>query len=173
MKEIEKTYLAKYIPTEVLRLKPKHMLDIYLPASINHPKLRLRQTDDYYELTKKVKIDDSDASECEESTIIFSAEEFVAFSQLPGKRIVKDRYVWLKDGVSYEFNIFKEDLLGLVLIEVEFNNSQSKNALAMPDFCLADVTQDDFVAGGVLAGKKYSDLKTDLGRYGYESIEIK
>ncbi len=40
----------------------------------------------------------------------------------------------------------------------------------MPDFCLVEVTQEDFVAGGMLCGKSYEDIKADLDRYGYTKL---
>ena len=40
----------------------------------------------------------------------------------------------------------------------------------MPDFCLVEVTQDEVFAGGVLAGKKYSDIEKDLRKYKYKKI---
>jgi hypothetical protein len=40
----------------------------------------------------------------------------------------------------------------------------------MPDFCLTDVTQELFVAGGVVCGKKYADLESDLQKFNYQKI---
>lgn len=36
-----------------------------------------------------------------------------------------------------------------------------------PDIALADVTQEDFIAGGLLAGKTYNDISAELGRFNY------
>ena len=53
--ELELTYLAAEIPSEVVGINPKTLLDIYIPADRNvHSKLRLRKKDDCYEITKKV-----------------------------------------------------------------------------------------------------------------------
>jgi len=35
---------------------------------------------------------------------------------------------------------------------------------------LADVTPEEFIAGGMLAGKRYEDVKGDLNRYKYKKI---
>lgn len=40
----------------------------------------------------------------------------------------------------------------------------------MPDFCLAEVTEEDFVAGGVICGKSYADIESELARFGYEKL---
>ena len=61
---------------------------------------------------------------------------------------------------------------GLVLVDIEFETPEEKNAFMMPDFCLVDVSQEEFIAGGMLAGKKYRDIEDDLARYEYKKIYI-
>jgi hypothetical protein len=36
---------------------------------------------------------------------------------------------------------------------------------------LTDVTQEDFVAGGLLAGRTYADIELKLKQHGYTKIE--
>lgn len=40
----------------------------------------------------------------------------------------------------------------------------------MPDFCLVDVTQEEFAAGGMLSGKKYQDIQNKLDQFGYKKL---
>jgi hypothetical protein len=40
----------------------------------------------------------------------------------------------------------------------------------MPDFCLSDITQEEFIAGGMVCGKCYEDLIEDLTKFNYEKI---
>ena len=42
----------------------------------------------------------------------------------------------------------------------------------MPDFCLADVTEEIFIAGGMLGGKKYKDIEIDLKKFNYKKLYI-
>ena len=172
MKEIEKTYLAKYIPEQVLKITPKKVLDIYFPSTAVHPKLRLRQKGDKYEITKKQLLNQGDASEAEESTIILNQPEFQELSQLSGKKVEKNRYEYSLNGFIFEFDVFQGDLAGLVVVEVEFISTEQKNNFMPPDFCFADVTQDEFVACGMLAGKKYSDIEDKLTKYDYQPIYL-
>jgi hypothetical protein len=44
--ELEKTYLAKELPEGLLNAKSKEIIDIYFPATLEHPKLRLRKNGD-------------------------------------------------------------------------------------------------------------------------------
>lgn len=39
-----------------------------------------------------------------------------------------------------------------------------------PSFCLAEVTQEEFIAGGYLAGKSYADIEKFLKMYHYRPI---
>ena len=59
-----------------------------------------------------------------------------------------------------------------MLVDVEFSSNKEKSDFIMPDFCLADVTQEDFLAGGFLAGKKYSDIQFFLDKYNYKKRVI-
>lgn len=46
----------------------------------------------------------------------------------------------------------------------------SMGSFQMPDFCLCEVTQEEFIAGGMLCGKRYTDIEADLERFGYKRI---
>lgn len=170
--EIEKTYLAKYIPEELLKFESKELLDLYVPATSHHPILRIRKKGDKFEITKKSPVQEGDASHQNENTIPLTKEEFEAFSKLDAKRISKTRYFAKFDGRDVEIDVFKDDLEGLVVVDFEFNSIQEKDSFLMPDFCLADVTQDEFIAGGMLCGKKYTDLQSHLEKYKYGKIII-
>ncbi|MEK6905851.1 MAG: hypothetical protein AABX24_05615 [Nanoarchaeota archaeon] len=40
----------------------------------------------------------------------------------------------------------------------------------MPNFCLAEVTQEDFIAGGMICGKTYEDIEDDLRKFKYNKL---
>lgn len=170
MIEYEKTYIVKYLPDGLEKCPSKKILDIYFPASARHPVLRLRKSGDKFEMTKKIRLAANDASRHEEHTIPLSQEEFIALSTVPGKHIHKIRYYYDYRGRTAEIDVFLEDLAGLVVVDVEFPSTDEKDVFAMPDFCLADVTQDELFAGGMLCGKKYDDLKDALNKYGYKKL---
>ena len=69
-----------------------------------------------------------------------------------------------------EVDIFEERLRGLVLVDVEFECRSAMEHFATPRFCLADVTQESFVAGGWLAGRRYEDLEKELEKFGYARL---
>ncbi|MEI6650468.1 MAG: hypothetical protein WCL23_03485 [Candidatus Moraniibacteriota bacterium] len=172
MIELERTYLAKRLPDGLSECPSKEMIDTYLPVSSRHPVLRLRKKGDVFEMTKKSPVVEGDSSRQEEQTIRLSEEEYSAFSGIDGKRVGKTRYRYLVQGLTAEVDVFTGALDGLVLIDFEFETEAEKEAFIMPDFCLVEVTQEEFLAGGMLCGKSYDDISDDLALFGYERIRL-
>lgn len=165
--ELEKTYLAKFLPTGLKDCPNKEIEDIYIPDNIDHPSLRLRKRGDKYEITKKQPVTEGDSSEQHEHTIVLTKEEFSALEQVRGKAVRKIRYYYKYEDLQAEVDVFQDDLAGLVLIDFEFKEVAQKNNFTMPEFCLTDVTQDHHFAGGMLCGKKYSEIESHLENLGY------
>ena len=173
MIELERTFLAKRIPANLRQCKHKEIIDLYIPASAVHPVLRIRKNGNSFEMTKKTPVKGDDSSEQLEQTILLSKEEFDALSKLDGKKSARDRHYFDYNGKTAEIDVFKENLSGLVWIDFEFNSIEEKNSFKMPDFCLADVTQEKALAGGMVCGKKYADLEPILERFGYKKLFLK
>ncbi len=170
MIELEKTYLAKRIPEGLASCKSKEIIDVYHPLTSHHPVLRLRKNGDKFEMTKKEPIKDGDASEQREQTIKLTEEEFNHLLKLEGKKTHKIRYLYEHQGRTAEVDVFQGALKGLVVVDFEFNDSEEKAKFGMPEFCMADVTQETFLAGGMVCGKSYEDLSEDLKRFNYVKL---
>ncbi len=168
--ELERTYLAKRLPEGLKDCPAKEIKDIYIPETEAHPVLRIRKRGDKYEITKKQPVTGTDSSEQYEHTITLTKDEFNALEQAKGKVVRKIRYYYNHNGAQAEVDVFQDDLAGLVLIDFEFKETSAKNNFPMPDFCLVDVTQDKYFAGGMLCGKKYADIEVHLGALGYKKI---
>ena len=134
------------------------------PADDLLTKLRLRQKGTQYELTKKVNIDPQDLSLQDEYTIPLTKQEFERLRTVNGREVVKDRYEVPFGKYTLEVDVFRGDLEGLIIIEVEFKNQAERDAFVVPEYFGADVTQENVVAGAYLAGKRYGDLAADLAR---------
>ncbi len=169
MIEFERTFLAKSIPPGMHGCISKEIIDVYVPASAEHPTLRIRKDGDRFEITKKEPVD-GDASHQEEQTIRITESEFNELIKVGGKVVRKIRYYYGHGGRTAEIDIFQDGLKGLVLVDFEFRTKEEKDSFRMPDFCLADVTRETFVAGGMLCGKRYSDIEKPLRRFGYSRI---
>jgi len=170
MNEIEKTYLLKTMPSELDKYPSKEIIDIYFPKDNPHPAMRIRKNGNKYEITHKHTAIEGDASHLIEQTIILTEEEFKALSTIDGLRVHKVRYNYDYKGLIAEIDIFKDDLEGLVLVDFEFKDIEQKDSFEMPTFCLADVTQEEFIAGGKICGKKYSDIENQLERFNYKKV---
>lgn len=172
MEEFELTYLAKYIPKDILKHPSKHIIDRYIPAEIEHPKIRLRKSGDKMEFTKKEPLSGSDSSHQMEQTIILTQEEYKTLAELPAKVVAKTRYYYPYQDSTFEIDVFEDDLKGLVLVDIEFISHGKKNEFVTPEFCLADVTQAKNTAGGILAGKKYENIREFLESLGYSPLYL-
>jgi len=90
--------------------------------------------------------------------------------QLDGKRIRKLRYFYDYEGRVAEFDVFQDDLANLVVVDFEFATLEEKESFQMPGFCLRDVTQEVFLAGGMICGKTYEDIKDILDKFEYNEL---
>jgi len=169
MIELEKTYLAKYLPQDLLSYNFDEIFDRYFPFSAKHPIMRLRKKGQNIEITKKSPIG-NDSSKQEELTIHLTEEEYQALLNTPGKDIHKKRYFYPHQDRIAEFDIFEDDLTGLVVVDVEFENEEAKDKFTIPDFCLVEVTFENFIAAGMLAGKTYLEIEPYLNKLGYKKL---
>lgn len=168
--EIERTFLAKFLPEEMQNSSKKEIVDIYFPVDTPHTALRLRKNGNDYELTKKQPVSTKDFSKQIEQTVILNEFEFRQFAKLPGKKLRKTRYKYPLNGVTAEIDVFHDGLAGLVLVDIEFEEGSQYKTFEIPDFCLVEVTQEDFTAGHNLAGKLFQEIETDLHRFHYVRI---
>jgi adenylate cyclase len=170
MIEHELTYLAEYLPDDLHSAPSKDMKDQYVPVESDHPNLRIRKNGEKYEITRKVPVKDGDASSQIEETIRLSETEYQAFSLVKSKIVHKTRYQYKIDSHMAEIDVFLDGLAGLVLVDFEFSSDEERNTFVPPDFCLVEVTQEKFIAGGMLCGKTYKDIEKNLHMLRYKKI---
>ena len=170
MIELERTYLVKNVPNKIDEFKFKEIIDIYIPKSSNHPTLRIRKNGNKFEITKKEPTG-NDLSHKEEQTIIINEKEFNELKNINGKILHKIRYYYNYKNRIAEIGIFQGSLKGLILVDFEFETNEEKNSFQMPDFCLAEVTHEEFLAGRMLCGKSYKDIEKKLRKFNYKKIE--
>jgi len=169
MIERERTFLIKELPETLQECLSREMYDLYIPANVAHPHTRIRQNGDAYEFTKKRPVD-GDASKQIESTVYLTSDEFESLKSSDAKPVSKRRYFYSENGYTYEIDVFTEDLRGLILVDIEFEDDDSQANFVMPEWCLVEVTHEEFIAGGMLAGKQYYDVELQLEAFGYEPI---
>ncbi len=171
MEEFELTYLAKKdIISKLKKATFKKMVDIYIPTTSKHPTLRIRKSGNKYEITKKQPIKQGDASHQLEVTIPLTEKEYYELNRIKGKRVYKNRFLYKENEYLYEIDVFQKDLKGLILVDIEFKSNNEKSMFRQPSWVLADVTQEDFIAGGMLCGKSYEDISNKLKKFGYSKL---
>lgn len=170
--ELELTFLAREIPKEIEGATPVTIEDTYFPENpAVHAQLRVRRKGgDKREITKKVPVSADDMSAQHEFTIALNEEEYDALANASTRKVNKDRYFVTIDGYPAEVGIFKDRLEGLVMIDFEFKTAEEKDAFKKPACCLADVSNVELFAGGILSSKSYDDIATELGNFGYTKL---
>jgi len=170
MIELERTFLAKYLPANLEKCKSKEVIDIYLPTHSRHPTLRIRKNGEKYEITKKEPLA-NDPTHLVEETTTLKKEEFEELnSSVKGKRLHKIRYYFPYNGLMAEIDVFQGGLKGLVLIDFEFKTKEEKAIFTIPDFCLIEVKHMERLAGGMLCGKTLEDIKDLIDEHNYKLI---
>ncbi|HYG84205.1 MAG TPA: hypothetical protein VD907_04950 [Verrucomicrobiae bacterium] len=168
--ELELTYLAKYFPEDIATNPSEIVEDIYIPEDRDHASLRVRRKGSNYEITKKEPVDGTDSSRQNEHTIPLVEDEYLALARCSKKIAKKRRYYTEINGYKAEIDVFQDNLAGLVLIDFEFDSDAAMRQFTPPDICLADVSQEAFIAGGKLAGKTYQDIQAQLETYNYQPL---
>jgi CYTH domain-containing protein len=175
--ERELTYLVGELPADLDKFPSKIVEDNYIPFDAVHPLIRIRRSGNRYFITKKYPVDTTDGSDGDSSrqlehTIDLTRAEYDFLNQLEGKRVKKRRFSYKVNGHDAEIDVCLGDLAGLVLIDFEFDSDEAMEKFVKPDFAKQDMSQERLVAGGVLAGKKFSDIADELlKKYDYTPVE--
>lgn len=156
MIEIERTYLITSLPKDVKESPKVKIRDKYIPHS--HPRLRIRQKNDTYELTRKMSVKKGDHSQKKELTIPLEKNQFEALFKTEGHTVFKTRYLYQVGNYTAEIDVFEGKHKGLIIAEFEFDSKAEMKLFKKPEFCGADVTQEEFIRGGILCELSYEDI---------------
>ena len=147
--EIERKFLVKEIPDNLNNFEKTDMTQGYLN---NAPVVRIRRENDDYVLTYK----GSGLLSHSEYNLPLNEESFNhLLKKCDGIIISKTRYkIPIKNDLVAELDIFKGELVGLTLVEVEFTSIAEAKSFIPPSWFGEDVTSD----------KKYHN--SYISRYG-------
>ena len=145
--EVERKFKVKTMPD--LNKYPKKIIEQgYLNTD---PVLRVRQEDDHYYMTYKSK----GFIEREEYNLPLNKEAYEHLIQkADGIVISKERYLIPYQKFTIELDVFKKDLDGLVIAEVEFETLDEANAFNPPEWFGEDVTSDPAYSNSNLSKRK-------------------
>lgn len=158
MIEIERTYLVKNLPNDLDSYRKVEIRQGYF-SELPSP-LRIRQKDDYFELTKKFPKNPGDQSAHEEVNLPIKREEFERIWPSTLRSLEKTRYYFpLKNSLMAEVDLFHGKIEGLILVEVEFKSPQVMEIFDPPDWFGEDVTDEFWVVNSFLASSTYKDIQ--------------
>jgi adenylate cyclase len=164
MSEIEKesTFLLNSIPTNLSDWKKEYTKDTYLPPDALHPMIRLRKRGEQLFMTKKYPRIPNDFSTMIEETINLLDHEYEFLEKnLKGNVLEKTRYSKKFNGYIIEVDEYLGDLAPLKVMDIEWENEPQELDLSSFDI-KKEITQQNSLAAGNLAGKKYTDIEKHL-----------
>lgn len=176
--EREFTFLINKLPADLGEFPSRIIEDNYIPASAEHPIMRIRRSGDKLMITKKYPTNSmdggrsGDSSRQIEHTIDLTQPEYDLLNQLDGKKFKKRRFAYEINGYKADLDVYLDKLSGLAVIDFEFDSEEAMQKFKKPGFVGADVTQELLTAGGMLAGKSYADIAETLReKYDYKPIK--
>jgi adenylate cyclase len=160
--EKESTFLLNSIPKDIIEWKKEYTKDTYLPPDAGHPMIRLRKRGDALFMTKKYPKVAGDFSTMIEETINLIDYEYAFFEQsLVGNVLEKTRYSKEFNGYVIEIDEYLGDLAPLKVMDIEWDGEVQNLDLSRFDI-RKEITQQNSLAAGNLAGKKYHDIENLL-----------
>lgn len=149
--EIERKYLVKSLPTDLGQYPHVEIEQGYLCTS---PTLRIRRMGDFFILTIKENLrTDSSAIHNREEEFALSAESYCRLREkCEGIMVSKSRYrIPLEHGLMAELDIFNGVHKGLMLVEVEFPDTEKADGFIPPAWFGEDVSCDPRYRNSYLA----------------------
>ena len=148
--EIERVYKLRRMPDNVEQYPSNKIVQGYLAIDVHGAEVRLRKIDDRYFETFKGR----GLLQRRELEIELSHDQFnTLWPGTEGRRIEKVRYQINRAGQKIELNVFRGNLEGLVLAEVEFPSREKSEEFKPPDWLGEDVTEDSRYKNQNLAQK--------------------
>ncbi len=145
-REIERKFLIKRLPLEILRARHSKIAQGYLATEPGGRHVRLRKRRETASLTFKV----DRGSAREEREITLSAKQFATlWPATAGRRLHKVRYEVRWKNVTIEVDIYQGRNKGLVVAEVEFPSQLSCRRFKPPPWFGREVTGE----------RRYSNVK--------------
>ncbi len=157
--EIERKYLVAHLPADLDQYRHLEIEQAYLCTS---PTLRIRRMGDSYILTVKERIIlNSTAIHNREEEFTLKPESYHRLlAKCDSGHVAKTRYYIdlcqqtgnnAYQGLTAELDIFHGRHEGLLLVEVEFPNTESANTFLPPDWFGDDVSSDPCYRNSFLA----------------------
>ena len=174
--ELRRVFLVRELPAPLTRAS-EHLQ--FFDNYIRDTRLRLRairspQTRAWsWILEQRFPAREDDLSRWQVARIHLSEAEHAAFEIFEGREIKKNervetselrfnRYFYDFDGRQIEIDLFLNPLWGYNPAKVFFETEEEMKNFQLPDFALAEITQNEFFLGPNLLGKTFEDVRAEI-----------
>lgn len=157
--ELERRFLVPGLPPGLSR--PRRIRDLYIEGT----RLRLRTVEELdgvvlqRKLGHKRRPEETDPSVVHHTSLYLNETESETLSSLPGRSVLKTRWVVEANGRLAAVDVFEGELRGLAMLEVDFDTYEDMDAYAPPSWAGDEVTHRDEFSGGVLSALGPNDLE--------------
>lgn len=141
--ELELAWLVKSLPKDLDKYESTEIQQAYIESA--NPKIkdiRIRKKDGVFTYTVKSFIKNpQETGYNKEETKKLSKKEFLVLWKKSNKKVRKIRYFYpIADKLTAEIDVYKDNLEGLVVVEVEFLSIEVCKKFVVPDWFGKEVT---------------------------------
>jgi len=164
-REYERRWLLRDFPAQLDIGRPcSRITDHYLDGTRFRVRERIRTSDNdiVWKLTQKFPEADGAFDRVVITNSYLTRDEYELFRRLPGRQLVKHRWVLEFTGALYAVDAYQEALGGLITVEREFPAHEAllaSSGESLPFDDAMDVTDRIEFTGGGLAGKIFDDVR--------------
>jgi len=160
--EIERKFLLKDTPRNLRKMKSVQIEQGYIVQTETR-EVRLRRKSNVWTMTIK---DGVGLQRGETEVELSKAQARKLWPMTLGRRIAKRRFLYPYEGHTLEIDLFKGDLDGLRLCEVEFKSVKEAESFKAPDFLGEDVTDQSKYKNANLATTAHINGSVKKERFG-------
>jgi CYTH domain-containing protein len=171
--EYHRLFLIEKLP-EPLEARSAHLqiFDNYIIGT----RLRIRLVRDPVSgnwtriLQQTIEIDKENLSVRKIAEIHLNDMEYSHFEHFEGREVRKNRYFHEFDGLSFAFDVYLGDLLGLNTTRIQFASAKEMQAFEPPPFAVLEITNDAFFVGKDLVGRRFEDVRVHVQQIGVQKM---
>jgi CYTH domain-containing protein len=166
-REYERRWLLRALPRELDPNRPwARITDHYLDGTRFRVRERvaLESGDVVWKLTHKFPERDGAHDRTVITNNYLTRDEYDRFCRLPGREVVKHRWILEYGGARFGVDAYLGPLSGLITAEREYASHEELLASPAPAFDGVDVTDPGEFIGGALAGKAFEEVRALVER---------
>lgn len=157
--ELERRFLLSELPPGLSQ--PRRIRDLYIEGT----RLRLRTVEDadgivlQRKLGHKRRTEEANPSIVNHTSLYLNEREYETLSPLPGRSVVKTRWIVEANGRRAAVDVFEGELQGLTMLEVDFDTYEDMDVYTPPAWAGVEVSHMSEFSGGELSALESEELE--------------